>query len=65
MEVVRKKKCKTKEEIDKLREESLKVNKQFVEFYKDNLCLNKEDFNDFIISNQTDLPIVFRINTMK
>jgi hypothetical protein len=59
------KKEKTLEEIEVLKLESCKITKDFKDFYRNNLEMSTEDFDDFIKCNETDLPIVFRVNQMK
>lgn len=56
---------KTKEEIEVLKQNANKICEAFKDFYRDNLELKSNEFEEFIKFNETELPIVFRINQMK
>ncbi|TBT99596.1 hypothetical protein CWI36_1921p0020, partial [Hamiltosporidium magnivora] len=40
------------------------ISKSFINFYKKNLALENEDFEEFLTFIEKPLPITFRLNTM-
>ncbi len=59
------KKQKTPEEIELLKQQSQKLCKEFINFYRNNLDMTSDDYEKFIKCNESDLPVVFRVNQMR
>lgn len=56
---------KSPEEIEAYRKKASEITQKFVDFYRANLNLPSKEYDDFIESNRTDLPITFRVNRMR
>lgn len=50
---------------EKFKERNVKLNKLFINYYKDALLLNAKEYEDFLSKSVEKLPITFRINKMK
>lgn len=59
------KKTKTEEELKQYKEQGIKINYFYKEYYKSILGMNPVEYEEFLKYSEKDLPITFRINKIK